>query len=179
MLLQISQVLLLLQFTFQSGDIQIWKHYVKFFFNFIIYIPIWWYSNFTLSSSAFLNISYLHSNLVIFKYINIANSIDENKWIYIPIWWYSNFDNTLYPALCLRIYIPIWWYSNHLHLLLKQELQKDLHSNLVIFKCMAHPNRRLFAYRFTFQSGDIQIRYAWTHSGFLMQIYIPIWWYSN
>ena len=54
-----------------------------------LYIPIWFYSNFS-------------------QYINSLC----NYSLYSPIWFYSN--NTKLPtfAVLLHLYIPIWFYSN-------------------------------------------------------------------
>ena len=125
------------KFIFQSGDILMmdFKGYILRLF--LIYIPIWWYSNF--------------SSFVV---------ITQSTAIYIPIWWYSNYS-VLAVILCFviftfqsgdiqifilsnslflhfKIYIPIWWYSN-------QDRQCCLVSALPWF---------------TFQSGDIQIKTA-------------------
>ena len=98
-------------FTFQSGDIQIicvsfctiswWLIYIPIWwysnsdiwrFTYIrpfIYIPIWWYSNAKSAQEKAVYGANLHSNLVIFKW-DWQLQILKNICIYIPIWWYSN-----------------------------------------------------------------------------------------
>ena len=100
-----------------------------------------------------------------------------------------------------EIYIPIWWYSNGKTFFNQIEIEKNLHSNLVIFKFVSlcyltfylvnlHSNLVIFKFRlhdipylakseFTFQSGDIQIYWRCLKQTFCLLIYIPIWWYSN
>ena len=57
----------------------------------------------------------------------------------------------------MPLYIPIWWYSND-------------------FKPKSLAGIRAF----TFQSGDIQIRYnLLKNQASDVSLYIPIWWYSN
>ena len=100
------------------------------------------------------------------------------------------------------IYIPIWWYSNMVENINAISRQNNLHSNLVIFKCVYQNGVKKFEKSFTFQSGDIQmyilcvvLSTSWAlftfQSGdiqidfinktllFCLLIYIPIWWYSN
>ena len=56
---------------------------------------------------------------------------------------------------------------------------KDLHSNLVIFKCRSWYYQCIIWETFTFQSGDIQIKTTVFDAFCWLLIYIPIWWYSN
>ena len=65
------------------------SHLQSYLDIYLIYIPIWFYSNgisFNLNLLPFL---YLHSNMVLFKYV-AENSADRERLIYIPIWFYSN-----------------------------------------------------------------------------------------
>ena len=121
------------EFTFQSGDIQIYLFFFVIIIHKTIYIPIWWYSNNSKRRKG-----------------------KASKDIYIPIWWYSNFSVSVIPTTIWRIYIPIWWYSNH-HIQASCSIRLYyLHSNLVIFKFTPSCVNSLPSI-FTFQSGDIQI----------------------
>ena len=120
-------------FTFQSGYIQIFVqslHCIKFLF---IYIPIWLYSNQhgLWISTAFHH--YLHSNLVIFKWISSLNAFMSSFFTfqsgYIQIF---HFPQSPFP-------------------------NKILHSNLVIFKWFYSVKKSCFSISFTFQSGYIQM----------------------
>ena len=100
---------------------------------------------------------YLHSNLVIFKFLKYYN------YFFLQMYLHSNLVIfKLSSLLTIRIpykniYIPIWWYSNEF----KEESQIE-------FKIL-----------FTFQSGDIQMGCAGVAVRVGWWIYIPIWWYSN
>ena len=54
-------------FTFQSGSIQIYLKRLREWETQKLYIPIWFYSNYGLSSTGDSLIKALHSNLVLFK----------------------------------------------------------------------------------------------------------------
>ena len=101
-----------LQFTFQSGDIQIFL-----IFNDVVFIIVFTFQSGDIQITEMCSAQWpvgnnLHSNLVIFKFIN--NLSNDNKFIkiYIPIWWYSNTISKFEKCPCIDIYIPIWWYSN-------------------------------------------------------------------
>ena len=122
---------------------------------------------------------HLHSNLVIFKFLQ--SSWDGRKYIliYIPIWWYSNswkIDDCNVGGTNLHSNLVIF------KLYCMQDLkycQVNLHSNLVIFKFGTAESILRLVIVFTFQSGDIQIRTSISLNYFFSCIYIPIWWYSN
>ena len=99
-----------------------------------LYIPIWFYSNFS-------------------QYINSLC----NYSLYIPIWFYSN--NTKLPtfAVLLHLYIPIWFYSNFSFLacLFATVLSFTFQSGSIQIKVNLGFN--IGAEYFTFQSGSIQI----------------------
>ena len=78
----------ILNFTFQSGYIQIFLSIVNFFVD-----------------------KPLHSNLVIFKYYLVEGN-EALKILYIPIWLYSNWHERRFCWTSTTLYIPIWLYSN-------------------------------------------------------------------
>ena len=85
-----KQKLIESRFTFQSGDIQI-LDFIKFFrCLFVIYIPIWWYSNHPASAGYGLNLQeFTFQSGDIQIPANYMQYTFEYQ-IYIPIWWYSN-----------------------------------------------------------------------------------------
>ena len=58
-------------FTFQSGDIQIYRMLDNFSSSYLLYIPIWWYSNKKIQQLQKWRKMSLHSNLVIFKFSSL------------------------------------------------------------------------------------------------------------
>ena len=88
----------------------------------LFYIPIWFYSNHSISDPA---------NHIIY--------------FYIPIWFYSNFFFRNFELASPLFYIPIWFYSNSVRLTLKILIFYILHSNMVLFKYLSaiHPARLL------------------------------------
>ena len=54
-------------------------------------------------------------------------------------------------------------------------IERNLHSNLVIFKCKLQMKREFLKELFTFQSGDIQIFIEIDDIEQIKHIYIPIW----
>ena len=78
----------LLIFTFHYGSILIQRKYHQNRHD-IIYIPLWFYSNFR-------------------NVWNIVKGIS----IYIPLWFYSNTGLIHHISFSLLIYIPLWFYSN-------------------------------------------------------------------
>jgi len=97
-------------FTFQYGSTQIFIPLFLLCECTVIYIPIWFYSNAYIQSTT-LNITDLHSNMVLLKYVR-PGCTDVDNWIYIPIWFYSNLSNPIPSWSFKSIYIPIWFYSN-------------------------------------------------------------------
>ena len=144
-------------------------------YNFNIYIPIWFYSNYFPSER---------------KQCEII--------IYIPIWFYSNRKGVKLSNSITGIYIPIWFYSNC------QTGTKKRQSLLFTFQYGSIQigilealtnNKKWFTFQygsiqinakqylqcckaFTFQYGSIQISYSPLANSVLL-IYIPIWFYSN
>ena len=133
---------------------------IPLFSSHSIYIPIWWYSNLTLTD--------FHC---------------KQKTIYIPIWWYSNANileinkatlTNLHSNLVIFKFpftpsTPIermlfTFQSGDIQILYKFHFrQKDfrhLHSNLVIFKFIFANAMNCNIIEFTFQSGDIQIHHT-------------------
>ena len=77
-----------IHFTFQSGYIPTQRK-VHLHMKYVLYIPIWLYSN---KAASLLYCTYegtLHSNLVIFQPQQIILSLYRH-YLYIPIWLYSN-----------------------------------------------------------------------------------------
>ena len=150
---EVSEVV---EFTFQSGDIQIIPFFSISFTAFEIYIPIWWYSNQIMWIFTTKHKYNLHSNLVIFKskqqirYSFVEHYLHSNLVIFKSSAMYKctistdtftfqsgdiQIQHLNLSSYCSKnIYIPIWWYSN---------LKKRKKSLLIL------------------------------------TIYIPIWWYSN
>ena len=123
------------EFTFQSGDIQIHT-------NFVILL---------------VREKYLHSNLVIFKFLLIPIFIlTDNRFTF------QSGDIQISLASPPFITFSIFTFQsgdiqiNFAHEILRLQLQ-DLHSNLVIFKSDKLLSYSIELYEFTFQSGDIQI----------------------
>ena len=141
--------------------------------NSCIYIPIWWYSNRIFKLYININIKNLHSNLVIFKLAGDAG-IGKTKAM-----WYSNqllnFSHTswlyhLHSNLVIfKFVFNIEIGRGFLFTLKSGDIQlkncqwgngriENLHSNLVIFKYNDGSYENISLDKFTFQSGDIQIR---------------------
>ena len=123
--------------------------------TFILYIPIWFYSNrnnlqkyhalrryFTFQSGSILieRQSWIFQvqlslYIPIWFYSNnwkVGIGIDLNN-LYIPIWFYSNGDKIFNQSFLTILYIPIWFYSNGQTKLTNMINQSTLHSNLVLF----------------------------------------------
>ena len=143
-------------FTFQYGDIQIPPIYRHTCLFLPFYIPIWWYSNSSVSHPLSCATLLLHSNMVIFKCTVGCCPIN---WLAaftfqygdIQIWddWDINKRQSFF-------YIPIWWYSNLCKIVYAKIIEFVLHSNMVIFK-----------YGIPYLEANVD------------KFYIPIWWYSN
>ena len=124
-----------IRFTFQSGDIQINSNSEFCRLSYSIYIPIWWYSNSCIRPKA----QAIGKILFTFQSGDIQIEEKERR-----------------ARTGIRIYIPIWWYSNYC----KCDCNKNLHSNLVIFKYVLARCIIIVVFLFTFQSGDIQMSVA-------------------
>ena len=149
-------------------------------FLYILYIPIWWYSNIITEVVPEVIPNALHSNMVIFKFgtyesilrlvivftfqygdIQIRTSYRlylQEKYLYIPIWWYSNKDLISLASFRMPLYIPIWWYSNkRKNCNLVYLLNFPLYIPIWWYSNISPSLIRFFRLSFTFQYGDIQI----------------------
>ena len=66
-----SCIFLFAKFTFQYGDIQIKARKIWDNSSYRIYIPIWWYSNVIKVFKGITDFLDLHSNMVIFKFVEL------------------------------------------------------------------------------------------------------------
>ena len=78
---------------------------------FVLYIPIWFYSNPV--------IAYLGTMQLFFTFQSGSIQIKSNSFI---------------KLISRELYIPIWFYSNNCINLPSMQLYLPLHSNLVLFK---------------------------------------------
>ena len=100
---------------------------------FVLYIPIWLYSNFALIPFS-ISVNFLYIPIWLYSNYNRLNHYRRHRNLYIPIWLYSNASNRCSSLTKFQLYIPIWLYSN----------------------CMLSVSQYKKA-SFTFQSGYIQI----------------------
>ena len=119
-----------------------------------IYIPIWFYFNFT----AFLILSI--SSLFTFQYGSTSIKCCFPDFVHLTIFTFQYGSTSMrfvvLSARCIRIYIPIWFYFNYDLLRIRNKVLTYLHSNMVLLQ--------------------------WTCSSCMeaqICIYIPIWFYFN
>ena len=165
---------------------------------YLIYIPLWFYSNYRcfckchiFSGFTFHYGSILMSGKVVyikpfekftFHYgsilIIVSKSFTDLLWsIYIPLWFYSNAGGKVkrYDEIC--IYIPLWFYSNMAKNLLNQ-INSGIYIPLWFYSNTMLILFFLCNFKFTFHYGSILIEIGrLALIGWL--IYIPLWFYSN
>ena len=120
-------------FTFQSGSIQIILSNVICKKRTVLYIPIWFYSNYVLELQT-----------------------TRPPFLYIPIWFYSNYTPPAVYEAVRDLYIPICFYSNpgwKSIILISSYFTFQSGSIQIIFTA----SFKSPITNFTFQSGSIQI----------------------
>ena len=119
-------------FTFHYGSIQICWNRMEYYSSKVIYIPLWFYSNYHVILVIIYKKKFtFHYGSIQIESINTSLIINA---IYIPLWFYSNNFWSNNNAKSSHIYIPLWFYSN----LCSEQLERvnwwDLHSTMVLFK---------------------------------------------
>ena len=163
-------------FTFQSGSIQIlertfvnlqqsplhsnlvlFKSKSKdgYFRAKVLYIPIWFYSNFTCVYTI-NDITVLYIPIWFYSNAKVAKFKLLQAGLYIPIWFYSNNNCIFLVCNICSLYIPIWFYSNQTVFLNKlcQACFTFQSGSIQIASINLYP---LPGKHFTFQSGSIQM----------------------
>ena len=165
-----------LDFTFQSGYIQIIRFYVltgaRGCFTF---------------QSGYIQILATKTNKIPFiiftfqsGYIQISS--DSANWygsiiLYIPIWLYSNSVQQSLQVYFCQLYIPIWLYSNRFyqlcHLPIRIFTFQSGYIQMAKGICPCQPLRALHSNLVIFKSTPALLL------NLLPLLYIPIWLYSN
>ena len=125
---------------------------------YLLYIPIWFYSNVRRLRLVYCHC--LHLYIPIWFYSNSREycGLYNRNFLYIPIWFYSNERwQVKYSNYC-DLYIPIWFYSNGASSICITDIEDTLHSNLVLFKLAVPAVNISTLVSFTFQSGSIQMK---------------------
>ena len=141
-----------------------------------LYIPIWFYSNQFGSES--------NPMLFIFTFQSGSIQIEVRKQKGKDDTTFTFQSGSIQIKIALRPYQEeaFTFQSGSIQILSRSGLYhtgKPLHSNLVLFKCFFISFFLQTLFRFTFQSGSIQMFASQRRRPARWQLYIPIWFYSN